>query len=322
MNKKLILSMLISLSITNTAYAEVYQGEVDRSWFINGQTYTCKNVKGLIDSQGRTGWVTEGNKWYYLNKGIARNHPLTQHKTTYYFKSDGEWLEPNTKEYNKYKALLEQLDFAVKHKLKDFKLQVEGYNIIDYANLVDSYMSMYINNYCADPSLLGINFNNEGIKYEYDNKQDLVMTNLDNINSLVNTIVAEAESKSSDSEKVRYINLKMLELFDYDYTLQNKGSDLVSAALNQNKILCFGYACIFETLCTKVGLNADVIVGRTPYGTHSWNSVQVDGETKYVDVCWNETAKTNETYLLMSSDEISKDHFEDNTLKIAFLDKK
>lgn len=323
MNKIMILSLLLSISVANTVHAEVYQTNAERSWYLGGRTYTYSGGEAIKDTSGRTGWILHDNKWYYIAKnGIARNHPLMENGTTYYFKANGEWLEPDTEDYNTYIALLEQIDFAVKNKVKDFKLQVDGYDIADYSNLVDSYIGMYVKNYCCDPLVLGINFSNEGIKYEYESTQDKIVEHLDNIDKLINNIIAEVNTKETSIEKVRYINYKMLETFDYDDTLRNKSGDLLNAALNNNKIICFGYSYIFKDICTRVGLNAEIILGTTPYGTHSWNSVQIGNETKYVDVCWNETAKTNETYLLISKEEMAKDHFEDKTLKLAFLDKK
>lgn len=304
---------------TNVAYAEVYEGTTNRSWYIGGLTYSYADSKAMLDTLKRSGWIYDNNKWYYFgNNGIALNKPLRQNGTVYYFKSNGEWLEPNSIDFNTYKSYVEQIDFAIKHKMTNSSIRIDGFDVADYANLVESYMVMYFDGICVDPSLLGISINKDEIEIHYVNSIDSLIDNICIVKGLIDSIINEAKTKATKEEQIRFLNDVLLDTFDYDYTLQNKNRDYLMAYLNGNKIICFGYAGIFKDLCDRLDIECSIVAGKTQYGLHCWNKVtMINGEEKYVDVCWNETALTRESYLLLNKEEIARDHFEDITVKLA-----
>lgn len=309
MNKVIIMGVFVSLLLTNTAYAKLYETDVERTWRMGNAAYNTVG-DGLIDYGNRRGWVKEEDKWYYLdNRGIAISHVLKKDGNVYYFKADGEWLEPNTQEYINYTSLLEQLDVAIKSRVKEFKLYVDGYQLQDYANIVDSYMTMYVEDVCRDSRVMGITIENSGITFKYTGQSD-ILDGIETVKENLDKLVEMLKQIDGDTNKVKVINDKLVDTLSYDDSLKNTENDLLRAYLNKNKVVCIGYATIFKDICDRVGLESYIITGYTQYGYHAWNSVRVEGQLKYMDVCWNDTSGTREKYLLVSKEFIGLDHKE------------
>ena len=109
----------------------------------------------------------------------------------------------------------------------------------------------------------------------------------------------------SEKEAVKAINKWICNKISYS----ESNSD-AATAIKTGKGNCAAYAMLFEGMCTNAGIQNRYHSGFANNGSfvgaHAWNSVYLDGTWYYVDVCWNDT--TNNKYLLISEDQINKDH--------------
>lgn len=96
----------------------------------------------------------------------------------------------------------------------------------------------------------------------------------------------------------------------------------------KKKGVCEDYALLFKYLCSRVGIESEVVSGyvNDPYtpnrylGRHAWNKVKIDGKWYLVDVTWacgyadrkvtKFTKEFNEKYFLPEPEEIANTHFE------------
>ena len=66
---------------------------------------------------------------------------------------------------------------------------------------------------------------------------------------------------------------------------------------DKSRIVCDGYASVFQYLMLRAGLDCVVVIGSTVSrqdaedggGDHAWNKVKVDGIWYNMDVCWSDT---------------------------------
>ena len=66
---------------------------------------------------------------------------------------------------------------------------------------------------------------------------------------------------------------------------------------DKSRIVCDGYASVFQYLMLRAGLDCVVVIGSTVSrqdaedggGDHAWNKVKVDGVWYNMDVCWSDT---------------------------------
>ena len=66
---------------------------------------------------------------------------------------------------------------------------------------------------------------------------------------------------------------------------------------DRGRIVCDGYASVFQYLMIRAGLDCVVVIGSTVSrqdaenggGNHAWNKVKVDGVWYNMDVCWSDT---------------------------------
>ena len=109
----------------------------------------------------------------------------------------------------------------------------------------------------------------------------------------------------SEKEAVKAINSWICKKLSYS----ESNSD-AATAVKTGKGNCAAYAMLFEGMCTNAGIQNRYHSGFANNGSfvgaHAWNSVYLDGTWYYVDVCWNDT--TNNKYLLISEEQINKDH--------------
>lgn len=83
---------------------------------------------------------------------------------------------------------------------------------------------------------------------------------------------------------------------------------------HNNKIVCSGYAGIFDLACKKFGLESEEVTGMANdgmgnTGMHAWNKVKIDDEWKYIDCTWDD-ASDSLTWFLKSKEYFDKTHFE------------
>lgn len=88
--------------------------------------------------------------------------------------------------------------------------------------------------------------------------------------------------------------------FDYDYSLRNIS---IYSALETGMTVCNGYTRIFQALCTKRGLECEIVYGEG----HAWNKVWLGGQWRYVDITWNKNLSENR-WLFLKEDEMGSRH--------------
>ena len=79
-------------------------------------------------------------------------------------------------------------------------------------------------------------------------------------------------------------------------------------ALVQKDSVCTGYAAAFKALCDRFGLPCWVMLGSFDDVGHAWNIVLLDGEVRYVDVTFFDTARSDK-HLLFTQQEYEKRHY-------------
>ena len=131
------------------------------------------------------------------------------------------------------------------------------------------------------------------------------------------------KSGMSDYEKVKAINDYMILNVSYDMENYKKNtipyeSYTALGALEKKVAVCSGYAKMFRLVASEAGLEVTYVTGDTPYGSHAWNQVKVDGKWYNIDVTWNDgdyEKKENGhyycgcyEYFLLSNEDFNKSH--------------
>ena len=142
---------------------------------------------------------------------------------------------------------------------------------------------------------------------------------------------AGVNGSMSAEEKVRAIDNAISARVEYDYdyfnakegngdAVQDKSKllsnlfsiDAYSAGelLQDNKVICQGYAAIFQLCAQKAGLETVEVVGTVPptpgrnNNRHAWNLVKIDGAWKVVDTTWDDAGDHSDgTYLLLDQND-------------------
>lgn len=68
-----------------------------------------------------------------------------------------------------------------------------------------------------------------------------------------------------------------------------------SECILKGEAVCAGYTELLQDMCKAVGIESYYLTGYTQIGDsepayHAWNSVTINGETYYADVCWFDSA--------------------------------
>ena len=67
--------------------------------------------------------------------------------------------------------------------------------------------------------------------------------------------------------------------------------------------VCHNYAKDFYDILAVAGVQVEYVSG----GDHAWNRVWLDGDYRYIDVCWDD-GTDSERYYLITYDQMEKDH--------------
>lgn len=112
--------------------------------------------------------------------------------------------------------------------------------------------------------------------------------------------VAAGMNAQGDYDKAMEVYQWTYDHFEYDYSLRNIN---VYSALKTGETVCNGYTRIFQALCTKRGLDCEIVYGEG----HAWNKVWLEGQWRYVDITWNKNLSENR-WLFLLEDEMSSRH--------------
>ena len=61
---------------------------------------------------------------------------------------------------------------------------------------------------------------------------------------------------------------------------------------------CGNYADLYQTLCQAVGIDCQIISGKSGSDSHAWNVMMINGKEYYNDVTWNDTESGMNSYLM------------------------
>jgi len=154
--------------------------------------------------------------------------------------------------------------------------------------------------------------------YELIDEKVKKYPNFNNINKL---ILRVCNDFSTDKEKVRAYYTWISHNIDYDLNRyyqftapqmqvtfsserlnksvrQQRNNKLISETLTSKKAICLGFSTLFNELCLRSGIEAQIIKGITKLSTneinttrhvkdHAWNVVKINEEWRLVDVTWS-----------------------------------
>ena len=108
----------------------------------------------------------------------------------------------------------------------------------------------------------------------------------------------------TDKEMVDQINAHIVRNFSYSMT-----NDKLMSSFTDNKIgQCMHYARLFSDMCKAVGISCSYIEGYADGEYHAFNSVTIDGQKYYFDVCWNDEGGSQNAYSWLSEAQLRKTH--------------
>lgn len=296
----MLLTLLVMTAMPVTAYADMQLRDIRASYIEDGEWKEI-NTQHLHKSGLADGWYEENGDMFYIVNGYVTSSLQTIDGKKYLFKEDGRLIKADSVEYAEYFNLLKQMNEA--KSLKDADWSYDCRNMSDYEriDLLQVYCQLYI------PGTVDIG--QAGFKY-IDGMLMIDTANPDiGLEGLVKQFYQQLDGLENldDEGKVRKIHDVIVRTFDYDYTLENHSDDLKVAFENNNKIVCSGYAGIFNNICKYYSLESEVIEGYGNGELHAWNRVKVDGKWKYVDCCWDDTGNTD-MWLLKSKREFDYTH--------------
>lgn len=123
-------------------------------------------------------------------------------------------------------------------------------------------------------------------------------------------------------QKIKTIHDYLVENIEYDSDYISKGKYTIYGALIDEMCVCEGYAKTFKYLANAVGINCEILQGKSTnsYGnveSHAWNCVQIGNIWYQVDVTWDDpiiigngklTNKSKYRYFLKGTKTFEKDH--------------
>lgn len=121
----------------------------------------------------------------------------------------------------------------------------------------------------------------------------------------------------TDEEKVEAINKDLKEMLEYKSTGEITDHTAFGAMTNGTAV-CQGYALLADEMLRQAGVTTRIITGTAtdPYtgvqDTHMWNAVKIDGEWLHLDITWNDAYPYSNPYLMVSGEQISRDHSYDS----------
>ena len=111
------------------------------------------------------------------------------------------------------------------------------------------------------------------------------------LDSVANTLISDVNI--SEKEKINKIILYLLEKLDYDYEaviesvvnddkVSNYNFSPLTTSFEGNLGVCINYACMFQALCNRVGLDTCQLFN----SNHTWNAIKIDSEYKGYDLTY------------------------------------
>jgi transglutaminase/protease-like cytokinesis protein 3 len=187
--------------------------------------------------------------------------------------------------------------------------------------------------YNQEPQLFWLNSKIKiGRLYFNETDTDKIASMQKEIDATVNTLVKEANTKSTTYEKLKVFHdyLVLNSTFQKNEDVGNYNQSIYNAfaggTSSQGNIQCSGYAKGMQYLCDQVGIECMIITGTNESGsTHAWNKVKVDGEWYNLDATWDDPILSTPIYnylrytyfLVPDSWIVDKTHFNVNKVTLS-----
>lgn len=140
------------------------------------------------------------------------------------------------------------------------------------------------------------------VKYHTSAKQEKFIN--DFVDGLLPKIIT---NDMTDRTKIDTISKWIMDNVEYDYSLKNFDAYL---ALTNGKVVCQGYAMLFDKMLEKAGIPSEIVLGdiKGIDGGHAWNVVYVDGQWLHIDLT-NIDEPINKPYYLRTAKEMREFNF-------------
>ena len=136
------------------------------------------------------------------------------------------------------------------------------------------------------------------------NNDNNITLNLDMLKELLNQkIIIDArvdEAVSTLVEGSDWYKLWQISNYISEKITYTDGYRDTITALN-GKGVCNSYSMLFYKMATRVGIKTYICYGYTDSGYHSWNMVELNGESLYFDITWYDNIVHNIRYVFRKS---------------------
>lgn len=150
------------------------------------------------------------------------------------------------------------------------------------------------------------------------------------VQTKINTIIAEANQCSSTYEKIMYVHDYLIQNVVYDYATlaeaekkshkpENEYIYSVYGSLINGKSVCAGYAKAFQLILNNMGIPCGYVAGEAGE-PHAWNIVELDGQNYFVDVTWDDRdmeqypSEAEYGYFFITTSQLTTTHTIDESL--------
>lgn len=152
------------------------------------------------------------------------------------------------------------------------------------------------------------------------NKQEYI----DELNALVDTIVAEANKFETDYEKALFLHDYIIgkaryseeKLAEAEKEVHSPECELIYSAygcLVEGEAVCSGYTRAYKMLLNRLGIESIYVRGESRGEKHAWNCLNIDGEYYLTDVTWDDWEIDGKDYgsyeyFCLTDAEMEEDH--------------
>ena len=149
----------------------------------------------------------------------------------------------------------------------------------------------------------------------------------------VDKVVGLAKQYTSPVDQAIFVHDYLIKNAEYDHDTLAEAKKTIHAAsaeyiysaygcLVNKKCVCSGYAEAFQLIMNELGVNTTVVIGDAG-GPHEWNMIELEGESYYIDVTWDDHDRKNDSgvfiytndsdyeYMCITTEELRKTHTPD-----------
>lgn len=148
---------------------------------------------------------------------------------------------------------------------------------------------------------------------------------VDNMKSVRSNVIAQAKTKGSLKEQIRFVHNYLVDNITYDQSLSGDNIYNVYGALGNGVAVCEGYARALKYILDEMNIPCIIVCGTAvnPNGdieNHAWNYVRLENRWYAVDPTWDDPIivgggelndESRYSYFLVGRSKLFNDHTED-----------